>query len=223
MLTARMGPRRLLNIVTAVSLMVAMVSASAWARAWWSWRYEGLYYTWGGDEYRLLNGPFNLALNRTTPLARATLAPPPDGWQRFSLASNESDFDAAAEYIRANGGRARAGFIVMRNRFATGVAAPHWFIVGCAALLPIARGASWWQRRRQVAVGHCASCGTTSARRLSVARSAANRQCTPPAKLAVGLKRASSTSRRRCRCCCAGSRRPSHREPPPSVAPSAGR
>ena len=158
-----MTRRRLLNFLTAVSLLLCAAAAALWVRSYF--RYDTAFVTVGGRYCHLWSGggtldfstaagcPWDLPPSCVSERPNAPSDPRP-----FNRVANVSGWTAPAFF--ADGSLAYPGGPPL---FTTEVRVPHWALALGVALLPAARAAAALRRRLRYhtrsARGLCGRCG----------------------------------------------------------------
>ena len=163
--------RRLLNVMTLLSLLLCMAAAALWVRSYWV--FDDVQLTpRRGVTYRAAVRPGLIVLSRTVLTGRTTDVfsddfDRPPGWSAQSRprAGTGSPFTAEGsrpiiqwagfDYLARDVSRPRFGTLAFRR-----IVVPVWLPFLLTAILPVRRGWSWARRRTgHVGDRRCSSCG----------------------------------------------------------------
>jgi hypothetical protein len=170
---------RLLNVLTALSLLVCVAAAALWARSYVAADEA----TWTGhrlsaDGYKRLDNAlisyrgqlvYRVSSQDFRPLPRGMAEQIAAEYRRHARGFDLHRPNLSPPYLMPSGGWwVRRGF--SRSTFGgaqtptlyngqSQLTAPHWAAVAVAALLPAAHAAHRWRSRRRARPGLCAKCG----------------------------------------------------------------
>lgn len=168
--------RRLLNLTTLLSLLLALAVAALWVRGR-TWT-DTLY--WGrasGQSYEVQFARGVVQLSAAWDLERqaagagwdALHVPSWDGllttgrrrgvWSVNSLFLTWSDTSRAGRWGFAAAKQTLPNWTSPQTATCVLVQAPLWFVLGVTLLLPSAHGARWLRRRRRIRKSLCPACG----------------------------------------------------------------
>ena len=157
--------RRLLNLLTALSLLLCVVVAALWVRSFW--RSDGVQHggpaetSWGSETGTLVfsrSYPGESGIGSTAgwefnsyPVEPREDSPFINGQQfRYRAFGFEiASYLPARGTVAANGANMRFWYVYV----------PHWFAVAVLALPPSLGLWRRWRRRRKIGAGLCPACG----------------------------------------------------------------
>jgi hypothetical protein len=145
--------RRLLNLLTLVSLLLCVAVVVLWVRSYWA---QDFFFIESGRQQIGLSSLWGGLRVEWYPLNQ----PPPVRWRfgRWRIPIHGHILVEKGQTVRALG-----DFAVQRAEpwpdVAAGVRFPHWAALSAAALIPAMRGRRWNVRRRRQRRGLCPGCG----------------------------------------------------------------
>ena len=171
--------RRLLNLLTALSLLLCAAAAALWGRSYFapdeaSWtRHHVSADGYKRSDHDLISHRGRLVLRVTSqdfrPLPPGVAEPMADEYRRHDRGLDLHRPNLSPPFVMPTGGWwVRRGFSYHKFGGAmtptiyneqSQLTAPHGSLVAAAALLPAAYGAQRWRSRRRSRPGACATCG----------------------------------------------------------------
>jgi hypothetical protein len=160
--------RRLLNLLTALSLLLCVAVAALWVRSYW--RYDQVNWFSADSGLCLASGDGILAVMFGPNYNGAGAVAWPRGWRYRNYAALGAQGLPGQVQIASYHQLGRLGLAYDGNRLITPsegppyfsshrVYFPHWLALIVLSAMPAARAWRAWRCRRAVAAGKCPSCG----------------------------------------------------------------